>query len=142
MSKRRSAAEIFGIALDDRFLVLRLLHEAKRARADGVPRKIGAGVSGNDAYGRRNQVHAERSIRFSAMDDDRGRIRSFNGPQQPKRAALGRFVCRISDKLERALHVGGSERTAIVEANAASEMEKIRGRIRSFPGFRRSPWKF
>ena len=92
----RRVTEVFRIALEHNFFVLRLLNKAKRAGADGVARKVGAGVCRNDADGGGDETQDERSVRFAEVNDDRGRIRSFNGRYKTKGAALGRLVRRTS----------------------------------------------
>jgi hypothetical protein len=133
----RRITEVFGIALHDNLFVLRLSNEAKRAGADGVAGKIGAGICRNDANGARNKIHAEGSVRLSKMKDDRGGVGRFDGGDHAKGALFRGFIGGIHDEVESRLDVGGGERAAVVEANAAAKMENVRERIRSRPGFRK-----
>ncbi len=100
-----------------------------------MTRKVRTGIGGNDADGRANQIHWKRSVRFGEVHDHSSGIGSFNGRQQEKGAALGRFVCGIGDEVERAFHVSRSERAAIVEANTTMQVEHISDQIRRFLRF-------
>src|SRR5260370_41759987 len=128
-------AKVFRVSLDDNLLVLRLLYEAKWARADGMAGKVGAGVRGNNANGARNEIHAERSVRLAEMKDDRGVVGSFDGRDHAKGALLWGFVDGVPDELECRFDVGGSQHAAVMEANAAAEMEDVRERVGNRPGF-------
>jgi hypothetical protein len=69
------------------------------------------------------------------MKDDRGVVGRFDGGDHAKGALLWGFVDRIFDEFESRFDVGGSQRAAIVKANAAAEMEDVREWIGNGPGF-------
>src|SRR6267378_892672 len=134
-SDLRRVAKVFRTPLDDNLFVLRLLRESKGAGADGAAGKVGASVRGNDANGARNEIHAEGSKRLTEMKDDRGIVGRFDGGDHAKSSAFRGFVGGLHDEFERRLHVGGGDRAAIVEANAAAEMEDISEQVGSRPRF-------
>jgi len=124
-SDPRCIMEVFRIALQDNFFVLRLLQEAKGTGAYGVTRKVGASIRGNDANGGGDEVDAEGSIRLAQMKDDRGVVRRFDGGDQAKGSAFRGLVGGIHDEIESCFDVGRSKRAAIMEANTAAKMEDV-----------------
>src|ERR1700730_13681476 len=134
-SEVRGTAEESRIAFDDDFFILRLLNEAKGAGADRMVGKIGAGLGGNDADRRTNQIDGERRIGLAEMEYYRDVIGRLDRSDQPKGPALGRLVGWIQDEVEGGFHVRGSERAAIVEAHSAPKVENVGKRIADVPGF-------
>ena len=100
-----------------------------------MPGKVGAGIRGNDADGRRNQIDAEGSVRLAEMKDDRGVVGRFDGGDHAKGALFWGFVGGIPDEVKGRFDIGGGQRAAIVEANAAADMENVSKRVGSRPGF-------
>ncbi len=45
------------------------------------------------------------------------------------------MICRIEDEIESGFDVGGRERAAIVEVDAAAKVEDVGERVRSIPSF-------
>src|SRR5439155_18279311 len=103
----RRITKVLSISLDDNFFVLRLLNETKGAGADRVARKIRAGIRGNDADGRRNEIHAEGSVRLAEMKNDCGVVGRFDRGDHAKGALFWGFVGGILDEIEGRFYIGG-----------------------------------
>ena len=100
-----------------------------------MPREIRGGVCGNDADGGGDEIHGEGGVRLAEMKNDCRGVRGFDGSHHAKGAELGRFVSGVSDEFESGFYVGRGKRSAIVEANAAAEMEDVGERVGRVPGF-------
>ena len=107
-SDLRCIMEVFRMARQHNFLVLRLLQEAKGTGAYGVTRKAGAGVRGNDGNGGGDEVDAKGGIRLAEVKDDRGVVRRFDGGDQAKGSAFWGLVGGIHDEIESCFDVGRS----------------------------------
>jgi len=110
-----------------------LADELEWARADGVARKIGRRVSGNDAGGVGNEVDEKRSVRLLEMKNNGLRIGSFNVVDHAEGAALGRFVGGVEDEIESGFYVSRGERATVVEFDVGFEMKNVRERTGHFP---------
>src|SRR6476660_193934 len=70
------------------------------------------------------------------MKNDGSGVGGLDGGDHAKGPELGRLVGGIPYEVKSSFHVGGSERAAIVKADAGAEMENVGERIGSIPGFR------
>ena len=100
-----------------------------------MAREIRACIRRNDANSGGNKIYGEGGVRLAKMKNDGSGVRGFDGGDHAKGAEFRRFVGRIPDEFESGFDVSGGERAAIVEPNAAPEMENVGERIRGGPGF-------
>ena len=91
----------------------------------------------HDSDARPRQVPQERRVRLAQMEHHRASSGASIDSTVRNAPRFGVFTEPDENRVERELHVGGSERTPVVEFHARPQMKHVRQRVGAAPSSRR-----